>query len=75
MKEGKNDMIIEILSEDKSGSYVVSREVKQICGKAGVKTEINVRPHRGCGSFPKDMDAKPAKFASPQRLRGTSKGT
>ncbi|MCR5615297.1 MAG: hypothetical protein K6F45_03940 [Saccharofermentans sp.] len=64
MKEGKNDMIIEILSEDKSGSYVVSREVKQICGKAGVKTEINVRPHRGCGSFPKDMDAKPAKFAS-----------
>lgn len=57
-------MLIEILAEDKSGSVVVRREVQKICSKAGIYTAINVRPHRGCGSFPKDLDAKPAKFAN-----------
>ena len=57
-------MKIEILAEDKSGSVVVHREVQKICAKAGVNTEIDVRPHRGCGSLPKDLNAKPAKFAN-----------
>lgn len=57
-------MLIEILSEDKSGSVVVERSVKRICDAEGKKVQINVRPHRGCGSLPKDRNAKPAKFAS-----------
>lgn len=60
----KIDMTIEILAEDKSGSVVVHREVEKICARAGMETAIYVRPHRGCGSFPKDPDAKPAKFAN-----------
>lgn len=57
-------MLIEILSEDKSGAVVVERSVERICDAQGAKAQVNVRPHRGCGSLPKEPDAKPAKFAS-----------
>ena len=56
-------MLIEILSEDKSGAVVVERSVERICDAEGTKAQINVRPHRGCGSLPKDQNAKPPKFA------------
>ena len=57
-------MLIEILSEDKSGAVVVERSVERICEEQGTKAQVNVRPHRGCGSLPKDGNEKPAKFAS-----------
>ena len=57
-------MLIEILSEDKSGAVVVERQVERICDAEGTKAQINVRPHRGCGSLPKDPESKPPKFAS-----------
>lgn len=57
-------MLIEILSEDKSGAVVVERSVEKICDAQGTKARVNVRPHRGCGSLPKEPDAKPPKFAS-----------
>lgn len=57
-------MLIEILSEDKSGAVVVERQVERICDSEGKKATVNVRPHRGCGSLPKDPESKPPKFAS-----------
>ena len=57
-------MLIEILSEDKSGAVVVERSVERICEAEGAKAQVHVRPHRGCGSLPKDGDERPAKFAS-----------
>ncbi len=57
-------MLIEILSEDKSGAVVVERQVERICDAEGKRATVNVRPHRGCGSLPKDPNAKPPKFAS-----------
>ena len=57
-------MLIEILSEDKSGAVVVERSVVRICEEQGAKAQVHVRPHRGCGSLPKDGNEKPAKFAS-----------
>ena len=57
-------MLIEILSEDKSGAVVVERSVERICSAEGTKAQVNVRPHRGCGSLPKEPDSKPPKFAS-----------
>ena len=57
-------MLIEILSEDKSGAVVVERSVERICDAEGTRAQINVRPHRGCESLPKDQNAKPPKFAS-----------
>ena len=57
-------MLIEILSEDKSGAVVVERSVERICSAEGAKAQVNVRPHRGCGSLPKEPDSKPPKFAS-----------
>ena len=62
--DGKQKMLIEILSEDKSGAVVVERQVERICNTEGTKAQINVRPHRGCGSLPKDPESKPPKFAS-----------
>ena len=72
-------MLIEILSEDKSGAVVVERLVKRIIDNEGVDAEVNVHPHRGCGSLPKDMTAKPPKFANslldllPSELRAYNK--
>ena len=72
-------MLIEILSEDKSGAVVVERLAEKITEDQGVKCEVNVHPHRGCGSFPKDMTSKPPKFASalldllPSELRAYNK--
>jgi len=57
-------MHIEILTEDKSGSVVVERVVGRILDNLGLTAEVAVRPHRGCGSLPKDWDTKPIKFAS-----------
>jgi len=59
----KTDMHIEILTEDKSGSVVVERLTRQIAQAAGVDADISVRPHRGCGSLPKDWEATPPRFA------------
>lgn len=53
-------MRVEILSEDKSGSVVVKRLTERLLQKMGVEFELYVRPHRGCGSLPKDMDSPPA---------------
>ena len=72
-------MLIEILCEDKSGAVVVRRAAERITRELGIPSDINVRPHRGCGSFPKDMAAKPPKFASslldllPAKLRAYNK--
>lgn len=57
-------MRIEILTEDKSGAVVVERLVKRMLTAISVPAEIAVRPHRGCGSFPKNPDEKPPKFSS-----------
>ena len=57
-------MHIEILTEDKSGAVVVERLTRRICEIEGVEASIAVRPHRGCGSMPKEPNAKPAKFAA-----------
>ncbi|MBR2522925.1 MAG: hypothetical protein IKE53_00625 [Clostridiales bacterium] len=57
-------MRIEILTEDKSGSVVVERMARSICEGAGVDADIKVRPHRGCGSMPKEPDVKPEPFAA-----------
>ena len=72
-------MLIEILSEDKSGAVVVQRLAERIAENEGVDFELHVHPHRGCGSFPKDMDSAPPKFASslldllPAKLRAYNK--
>ena len=72
-------MLIEILSEDKSGAIVVERLAERITENEGLEVEVNVHPHRGCGSLPKDMTAKPPKFASslldllPSELRAYNK--
>ena len=72
-------MLIEILSEDKSGAVVVERLARRITQIEGLDIEVNVHPHRGCGSLPKDMTAKPPKFASslldllPSELRAYNK--
>ena len=72
-------MLIEILSEDKSGAVVVERLAERIAHNAGLNVKVNVHPHRGCGSLPKDMTAKPPKFASslldllPSELRAYNK--
>ena len=57
-------MVIEILTEDKSGSVVVERAARSICEGVGVNATINVRPHRGCGALPKEPDEKPVMFAA-----------
>ena len=72
-------MLIEILSEDKSGAVVVERLAERITENEGLDCVVNVHPHRGCGSLPKDMTAKPPKFASslldllPAQLRAYNK--
>lgn len=72
-------MLIEILSEDKSGAVVVERLSERIAECEGIKAQVNVHPHRGCGSLPKDMTAKPPKFANslldllPSELRAYNK--
>ena len=72
-------MLIEILSEDKSGAVVVQRLAERIAENEGVDFELHVHPHRGCGSFLKDMDSAPPKFASslldlrPAKLRAYNK--
>jgi hypothetical protein len=72
-------MLIEILSEDKSGAVVVERLSERIAESEGIKAQVNVHPHRGCGSLPKDMTAKPPKFANslldllPSELRAYNK--
>ena len=72
-------MLIEILSEDKSGAVVVERLAERITENEGLDVEVNVHPHRVCGSLPKDMTAKPPKFASslldllPSELRAYNK--
>ena len=72
-------MLIEILSEDKSGAVVVERLAERITEGEGLNAQVCVHPHRGCGSLPKDMEAKPAKFANslldllPAELRAYNK--
>lgn len=53
-------MRVEILSEDKSGAVVVRRLTDKLLNKLGVEYELYVRPHRGCGSLPKELDAPPS---------------
>ena len=72
-------MLIEILSEDKSGAVVVERLAERIVANEGLAVQVNVHPHRGCGSLPKDLTAKPPKFANslldllPSELRAYNK--
>lgn len=40
-------MLIEILSEDKSGAVVVERLAERITENEGLDVEVNVHPHRG----------------------------
>ena len=57
-------MHIEILTEDRSGAVVVQRLVTRLIEEEKIDASIAVRPHRGCGSLPKDWDTRPVKFAS-----------
>ena len=57
-------MHIEILTEDRSGAVVVERLVTRLIEEEHADAEVAVRPHRGCGSLPKDWDTRPVKFAS-----------
>lgn len=57
-------MHIEVLTEDKSGALVVRRLINLICEDVGCQADISMRPHRGCGSLPRDLYAKPPRFAS-----------
>ncbi|MBP5181253.1 MAG: hypothetical protein J6127_08215 [Clostridiales bacterium] len=57
-------MHIEILTEDKSGAVVVERLVKRLLKQNDFEADVAVRPHRGCGSLPKDWDSRPEKFES-----------
>lgn len=57
-------MHIEILTEDRSGAVVVDRLVRKLLDTEGIESTVAVRPHRGCGSLPKDWDTRPVKFAS-----------
>ncbi|MBQ7274202.1 MAG: hypothetical protein IJR15_01980 [Clostridiales bacterium] len=57
-------MHIEILTEDRSGAVVVERLVTRLLEEEKIDATHAVRPHRGCGSLPKDWDTRPVKFAS-----------
>lgn len=57
-------MHIEILTEDRSGAVAVERLVKRLVESEKAEATVAVRPHRGCGSLPKDWDTRPVKFAS-----------
>lgn len=57
-------MHVEILSEDKSGAVVVERLTRQLLEKESKAFTLAVRPHRGCGSLPKNPDDKPAPLAN-----------
>lgn len=57
-------MHIEILTEDRSGSVVVERLVNRLLEHEHIDASVAVRPHRGCGSLPKDWESRPLKFAS-----------
>jgi len=60
----RNQMRIEILTEDKSGSVAVEKLIRLICLNEGIDADLYVRPHRGCGSLPQDWSVKPHRFAS-----------
>lgn len=72
-------MRIEILTEDKSGAVVVRRLVQRMLQNLEAEALVAVRPHRGCGNFPKNPDEKPPRFAGalldllPAKLRAYSK--
>lgn len=72
-------MHVEILSEDKSGAVVVERLTRQILDDIRSDYTLKVRPHRGCGSLPKDWDEKPLPYANsllgllPAELRAYNK--
>ena len=72
-------MLVEILSEDKSGAVVIERLAKRIAANEEMDVKVNVHPHRGCGSLPKDANEKPPKFANslldllPYELRAYNK--
>lgn len=57
----------------------MQRLVERIAENEGADVEVNVHPHRGCGSLPKDMSSAPPKFASslldllPAKLRAYNK--
>ena len=57
-------MHIEILAEDKSGSLVLENLFKKITDRRPLRHHFAVRPHRGKGLLPKDLDAKPKPMAS-----------
>lgn len=56
-------MHIEILTEDKSGAKIVKRMAQQICDSLNSDVDISVRPHKGCGNIPENLDARPPRFA------------
>ncbi|MBP5493377.1 MAG: hypothetical protein J6Y08_11095 [Clostridiales bacterium] len=72
-------MRIEILSEDRSGGMVLDRLTK--CILRGFTSDFTcyLRPHRGCGYWPHNPDAKPEPFAAgllellPAKLRAYDK--
>lgn len=57
-------MHIEVLTEDKSGAVVVERLIGRLLKAEDIEATVAVRPHRGCGSLPRDWDTRPIKFAS-----------
>ncbi len=72
-------MRIEILSEDRSGGMVIKRLTECILRENKAEYSCFLRPHRGCGYWPNDPDAKPEPFAAgllellPSKLRAYDK--
>jgi len=72
-------MRIEILSEDRSGGMVIRRLTECIVRKYTSDYTLMLRPHRGCGHWPNDPNAKPEPFAAgllellPAKLRAYDK--
>lgn len=57
-------MHVEVLTEDKSGSYVLDGLMVKLLRKARKEHTWAVRPHRGKGHWPKSPMASPRRMAS-----------
>ncbi len=72
-------MRVEILTEDRSGGVVLERLTRCILKEFTSDFSCHLRPHRGCGYWPNNPDAKPEPFAAgllellPAKLRAYDK--
>ncbi len=57
-------MHLELLIEDRSGAVVMQNVLPRMLAGRPIEHTYSIRPHRGCGSPPKDPFQPPARFAS-----------